>query len=141
MFFDDAKAGKPAVDNKIRFGLFKGILWVKWGAEIVTEEKARAVLAGLGELSKGSVFPLIFELQGIRSVEYRARKAFAAGPWPVTRAALVATSTVDRTAAYFFLSRHPTVCETALFVSLPEAMAWVRGNPGSLRTTPDNTLL
>ncbi len=117
---------RPRPVTLIHVVLSKGIMFVEWGAEEVTEENAMTVLAEVCELSAGEAYPLIFELHGIRTVSYRARKALAAGPWPATRVAIVANAIVDQTAAYFFLGRHPTPCDSRMFVSLPEAMTWVR---------------
>lgn len=108
-----------------------GVMCVHWHAGEVNEETVTAVTSRVAELSAGGVYPVLFNLQGIRKVTYRGRKALAAGPWTQTPVAIVAVSPVDRAAAYFFLGRHPPACTTRLFASRSEAMTWLRETDGT----------
>lgn len=111
--------------------LHDGLIALTWFDETVLEEKARAIMARVTELSAGDNYPLLVELRGIKKVTYRAQKTFAAGPWPVTRVAIVAHSSVDQVAANFYLGRNPPACPARLFGSAHKAITWLLGPTGT----------
>ena len=117
-------------DSRNELAVLDGIMCLRWLDEAVTEASAIAAKSGIGELSAGRVYPLLVELRGIQKVEYRAQKAFAAGPWPVNRVAIVTDLPVDRIAATFYLTRHPPRCPAGLFETANEAVSWLRCTAG-----------
>ncbi|WP_444875989.1 DUF7793 family protein [Arthrobacter globiformis] len=118
---------KPCQGTQNLVWLSGGVMYLRWRAGAVVEENAIAAMARVSELSLGGAYPLLVDVWGIQKVDYRARRAFAAGPWRVTRVALVAFSAVDRVAVHFYLSRHPPACPARLFESAHEALIWLRG--------------
>lgn len=102
-----------------------GVIHLQWRAPEVTEENVTAAMASLPEVRAEAVYPLLIELCGVRTVNYRAHEAVAAGALPVTRMAIVACSPVDWATAYFYMSKVPPSCTVKLFTSLPEASSWL----------------
>jgi hypothetical protein len=101
------------------------LLHLRWvPGDVVTERDARALMEKARVLSAGRTLPLLVEMTGLAWIDQGALKAFA-GPWPVTRAAVVGTSPVDQTLAGFYTGRHKPVHPTRFFTSMDEAMAWL----------------
>ena len=105
------------------------LLHLKWGhGDVVRESDAKALMRRAKALSAGRTLPLLVEMAGLAWIDQGAQKAFA-GTWPVTRAAVVGSSPVDRTLAGFYAGRHNPVHPTRFFTSLAEAMAWLMEEP------------
>lgn len=119
---------RPPDDIQSRVELSDGVIVVQWRAAEPTELDAGKVVQRVVDLAAGMEYPLLFEIQGVRSVNYGVRKTFASASWPVTSVAIVAASSVDWTAANFYLARHPPACTARLFTSVPEAMKWLDGD-------------
>lgn len=105
------------------------VLHLKWApGDVVTEGDAVALMKRARELSGGRPLPMLVEITGLQWIDQGALKAFA-GPWPLTRAAVVGSSPVDRTLADFYTGRHKPVHPTRFFTSADEAMAWLEEDP------------
>ena len=101
------------------------LLHLKWApGDVVTERDATALMRRARVLSAGRPLPLLVEMTGLAWVEQGALKALA-GPWPLTRAAVVGTSPVDEALAGFYTGRHTPVHPTRFFTSVDQAMAWL----------------
>lgn len=123
---------QPGTHNEVV--LCDGLMVLTWFDETVLVENARAVMTRISELSAGGIYPLLVELHGIQKVTYRAQKTFAAGPWPVSRVAIVAYSPVDRVAADFYLGRNPPACPARMFGSAKQAITWLLDPTGTSAT-------
>ncbi|MDQ0663200.1 hypothetical protein QFZ35_001698 [Arthrobacter ulcerisalmonis] len=105
------------------------VLHLKWShGDVVTERDAKALMSRAKVLSAGRTLPLLVEMTGLAWIDQRALKALA-GPWPLTRAAVVGTSPVDQTLAAFYTGRHTPVHPTRFFTSVDEAMSWLMEEP------------
>lgn len=129
---------RPPDESQNQVGLRDGVIVVQWSAAEPTETDAREVMQKVVDLAAGNEYPLLFMVQGVRSVSFGVRKTFASGPWPVASVGIVAWSSVDWVAASFYLSRHPPACPARLFTLVPEAMRWLGGSfrPGKASGTP-----
>lgn len=97
-----------------------GVVHLRWTqGGVVNEADVRAVMAKVSALCKGHRRPLLVDMHWIESLDFRARHVFA-GPWPVTRVAVVAASPVDQVILIFYLSRHLPACPTRYFTSAIE---------------------
>jgi hypothetical protein len=103
-----------------------GVVHLRWanGGE-VTAGDVRAVLAEVTALCKGRRRPLLADMQWMEGMGFKARDIFA-GPWPVTRVAVVVASPVDQVILNFYLARHRPACPTRYFTSAIEAMTWLK---------------
>jgi hypothetical protein len=91
---------------------------------VVTEEDARAVMAKTSALCSSRPRPVVVDISRMRVLEHKARTVFA-GAWPLTRAAVVGASPVDRVIVDFCVARHSPVCPTKFFTSFSDAMTWL----------------
>lgn len=102
-----------------------GVLYLRWarGAP-VTESDARAVMAEVSALCSGRPRPMLVDMDWMEGLQHKARNVFAAA-WPLTRIAIVGSSPVDEVIVTLYLARHPPVCPTGFFTSVPDAMTWL----------------
>lgn len=106
-----------------------GVVHLRWADDgEVTAEDALAVLAEVTDLCKGRRRPLLVDMHWMEGMGFKARDVFA-GPWPVTRVAVVVASPVDQVILDFYLARHRPACPTRYFTSAIEAMTWLK-TPG-----------
>lgn len=101
------------------------MLHLKWApGAVVRESDAKAVMEQARSLSGGRVLPLLAAITGMAGIDQRALKAFA-GPWPLTRTAVIGASPVDEALAAFYIGRHKPVHPTRFFSSTDDAVAWL----------------
>ena len=105
------------------------ILCMSWvpGA-VVRKSDAKALMQRATALSAGRTLPLLVEMTGMKWIDGGAQKAFASS-WPVTRAAIVGASPVDKAMVGFYIARHRPHHPTRFFTSRDEAMAWLAEDP------------
>ena len=117
--------GKGAVE------LCDGVVVLRWSPGAAIEEQdARAAMSGVSELCDGRDRPVLVEIPELRWVDHAARTVLA-GPWPVTRVAIIGPSPVDRAMVSFWQARHNPACPARLFTSTLEGLSWLRGNAGN----------
>ena len=105
------------------------ILCMTWApGAVVTESDAKALMQRATALSAGRTLPLLVEMTGMKWIDGGAQKAFASS-WPVTRAAIVGASPVDKAMVGFYIARHRPHHPTRFFTSRDEAMAWLAEDP------------
>jgi hypothetical protein len=120
---------RPPDESRNWVGLCGGIIVVQWRAAEPTEMDAREVMQNVADLAADDEYPLLFTVQGVRSLSAGVQKTLASGSWPAASVAIVASSPVDWVAASFYLSRHTPACTARLFTSVPEAMNWLGQQP------------
>lgn len=105
------------------------ILCMTWApGAVVKETDAKALMQRATALSAGRTLPLLVEMTGMKWIDGRAQEAFASS-WPLTRAAIVGASPVDKAIVGFYIARHRPHHPTRFFTSRDEAMAWLVEDP------------
>ncbi|QSZ51300.1 hypothetical protein AYX22_22485 (plasmid) [Arthrobacter sp. D5-1] len=122
----DMMSPPPPVAPTAHIELRDGVVFLRWSTgAVILERHALEAMQNINRLCNGREHPLLLESPEVQWVDLRAMSVFA-GPWPLTRVAILGTSPLDHIFMSYYQARHTLPCPTRMFGSMHEALTWLK---------------